>query len=229
MSRIVITGASGFIGSAILSAARDRGHEVVGLSTRSTPGLERVDIHDPESMAPHFQSADAVIHAAGLAHVFGPSSRDADAFVRANADAVDSVSAAAIRANVRHLVLLSSVSVYGGSNAHGVDEEATCHPAGPYASSKLAGEQRAAHIAAQHQLGLTILRLATVYGEGDRGNIARLMRTIDAGRFVWVGRGTNRKSLLHRNDAAAAVLAVVSTGPSGIRTFNVSADPGTDV
>ena len=95
MSRIVITGASGFVGSAILSAARDRGHEVVGLSTRNIPGLERVDIHDPDSMAPHFRSADAVIHAAGLAHVFGPSSRDADAFVRANADAVDSVSAAA--------------------------------------------------------------------------------------------------------------------------------------
>ena len=85
------------------------------------------------------------------------------------------------------------------------------------------------HIAAQHQLGLTILRLATVYGEGDRGNIARLMRTIDAGRFVWVGHGTNRKSLIHRDDAAAAVLAVVSTGPSGIRTFNVSADPVPDV
>ena len=73
MSRIVITGASGFVGSAIVSAARDRGHDVVGLSRRTAPGFQTIDIHDCDSIAPHLRGADTVVHAAGLAHVFGPS------------------------------------------------------------------------------------------------------------------------------------------------------------
>jgi nucleoside-diphosphate-sugar epimerase len=46
--------------------------------------------------------------------------------------------------------------------------------------------------------------MATIFGEGDPGNIARLMRAIDLQRFVWVGRGSNFKSLIFRSDAARA-------------------------
>ena len=57
-------------------------------------------------------------------------------------------------------------------------------------------------------MALTILRLATLYGEGDPGNVGRLMRTLDRGRFLWIGDGSNRKSLLYRGDAANACMAV---------------------
>ena len=135
------------------------------------------------------------------------------------------VAEAAVRAAVPHMILLSSVSVYGGSDARGIDESAGCAPVGAYAASKLAGEQRALDVVAKYGAALTTLRLATVYGEGDRGNVARLMRAIDARRFFWIGRGTNRKSLIHRDDTATAVLAVVARGPAGAGTFNLSADP----
>ena len=64
---------------------------------------------------------------------------------------------------------------------------------------------------------LTILRMATLYGEGDPGNVARLMRAIDLGRFIWIGNGMNRKSLLHKEDAARASLEVAKTPASGIQ------------
>lgn len=72
----------------------------------------------------------------------------------------------------------------------------------------------------------TILSLATLYGEGDPGNVARLMKAIDRGRFVWVGVGSNRKSLLYKGDAAWVVLTVVSSR-FGNKYYNDSAPPYT--
>ena len=65
-------------------------------------------------------------------------------------------------------------------------------------------------------MALTILRLATLYGEGDPGNVGRLMRKLDRGRFLWIGDGSNRKSLLYKGDAARACMAVAERPASGI-------------
>ena len=96
---------------------------------------------------------------------------------------------------------------------------------GEYAESKYQAELRATEISKQSGMALTILRLATLYGEGDPGNVARLMKTIDSGRFIWVGDGSNRKSLLYKDDAARAVLAVVNSPASGTDIYNVSSPP----
>ena len=130
---------------------------------------------------------------------------------RTNVEGTRNVVLAARRTGVRHVVLVSSVSVYG--NEPDV-----------YADSKREGE-RAAIEAAGDAVGLTILRLATVYGEGDRGNVLRLIRAIDRHRFIWIGHGDNRKSLIHRDDAAEAILTAALAGVGG--TFNVSAPPVT--
>ena len=91
------------------------------------------------------------------------------------------------------------------------------------AMSKWQADQRAIEIAGDNGMHLTILRLATLYGEGDPGNVARLMRLIDRGRFVWVGDGLNRKSLIHREDAARACVTAACSPGGGIRIDNVSA------
>ena len=72
-------------------------------------------------------------------------------------------------------------------------------------------------------MALTILRLATLYGEGDPGNVGRLVRTLDRGRFLWIGDGSNRKSLLYKGDAVSARMAVAERPASGINIYNVSA------
>jgi len=84
----------------------------------------------------------------------------------------------------------------------------TPNPVGPYALSKYNAKLRAIEIARDSGMALTILRLATLYGEGDPGNVGRLLRTLDRGRFLWIGDGSNRKSLLHKGDAARACMAV---------------------
>jgi nucleoside-diphosphate-sugar epimerase len=124
---------------------------------------------------------------------------------------------------VQHFVLISSVSVYGPFTQGVYDEGVSCNPVGPYALSKYNAEQRAQEIAKKSGMALTILRLATLYGEGDPGNVGRLMRTLDRGRFLWIGDGSNRKSLLYKGDAARASMAVAERPASGINIYNVSA------
>jgi nucleoside-diphosphate-sugar epimerase len=208
MTPILLTGADGFVGSAVREAAERLGVDVRPASRRQTPP---VDILHPETLEPAMHGIATVVHAAGAAHVFRRTPATDEWMRCTNVDGTRNVVAAARRAGVRHVVLVSSVSVYGdGPDA--------------YAESKREGE-RAAIEEAGGAVGLTILRLATVYGEGDRGNVLRLIRAVDRRRFVWIGRGDNRKSLIHRDDAGEAILAAALADTGG--AFNVSAPPVT--
>jgi nucleoside-diphosphate-sugar epimerase len=224
---LLITGANGFLGSEVVRQAAAAGLKVrltdLGdVSCCSGENYYRADILDPVALKPVFEGVNNVIHAAGLAHVRGQSRADKARFKEINEIGTANVAQGAARAGVRHFVLVSSVSVYGGIS-RAIDETVRCHPDGPYAESKWQAEQRAIEISQVTGMSLTILRLATLYGEGDPGNVARLMRMIDHGRFLWMGNGSNRKSLLHREDAARAILLVMQRPASGVTVYNVSA------
>jgi nucleoside-diphosphate-sugar epimerase len=132
---------------------------------------------------------------------------------------------AAVESGVSHIVLVSSVSVYGNYSGTKCDETAPCHPRGSYAKSKWKGEVKAAERIARGRGSLSILRFATIYGEGDRGNVAKLIRALEAGHFIWPGSGLNQKSLIYKADAAQACLRVLNRQLSGIEIFNVSSHP----
>lgn len=228
---ILVTGANGFLGSEIIHQTNQ-----IGLQVRATDQQDRsrhpeidyfqADILNPSSLVFTMDGVESVIHAAGLAHVFDKTKAAVAAFKAINEIGTANVARVAAEAGAKHLVLISSVSVYGGISSSN-DEDTACWPEGPYAESKWQAEQRATEIAQATGLNLTILRLATLYGEGDPGNVARLMRTIDRGRFVWVGNGSNYKSLIHREDAARACIAALQAAQPGINIYNVSTPPCT--
>ena len=229
--RVMVTGANGFLGSELVRHAADAGMRVRATGRRAKPVFSGLDywpgdILDPESLRPTMNRVETVIHAAGLAHVFEYSKVDAAPFKAVNETGTANVVRVAAQAGVRHFVLISSVSVYG-AGASESDEKSVCRPEGSYAKSKWEAEQQAIQIAEANEMRLTILRLATVYGEGDPGNVARLMRTIDRGYFIWVGNGSNRKSLIHREDAARACITMLNRSEAGINTYNISAPPCT--
>jgi UDP-4-keto-D-FucNAc 4-reductase len=228
MTDVLITGAAGFLGRRIVREAVDSGLGVRAVDLRdcrfgAPVESRKVDILDPASLRQAMTGAAAVIHAAGLAHRFGRHKPDPGEYRRINENGTANVARAAIEAGVQRLILVSSVSVYGGSPPGGADETVECRPQDAYAESKWHGEQRAIEITNGAGVRLTILRLATLYGEGDPGNIGRLMRWIDSGYFLWVGRGRNQKSLLHRDDAARACLLASRASTAGALVFNVSA------
>lgn len=229
--RVLVTGASGFVGSAIAEHCHQAGMNVLAtgrsdVKTAGVPAYFRADVTEPDSLMEPMAGVDCVVHAAGLAHQFREGIKPAE-FIKTNVKGTENLAGAAVRAGVKHFVLISSVSVYGPHGAEVCDEDFPCKPSEPYAQSKYQAENRTIEIVNNSDTRLTILRLATVYGEGDPGNVGRLMRMIDRGRFVWIGDGSNYKSLIHRDDVADACVHVVQKATSGINTYNVSASENT--
>jgi len=230
MPDVLVTGATGFIGSRIVHLLQASGVRVrtCGRTPRPRPSLPNyvcTDLIAAEDCRPLLQGVGIVIHAAGLAHRFRLQPGEEGQFYQANAVATEKLTRASAEAGVEQFVLLSSVSVYGRHTRTETSESDPCHPDGPYALSKFDGERRALSVATETGMPVTILRPATVYGEQDPGNVARLMAAIDRNRFVWIGTGENLKSLIHRDDVARACLAVVEALPQTTGIYNLSGPP----
>jgi len=227
---VLVTGAAGFLGREVVCRAQAAGLGVRAIDRQrgSLPAsldFQPADITVPETLRGLFDDIDCVIHLAGLAHVFDTRQAAAAPFHQINALGTGHVARAAASAGVGAMVLISSVSVYGRHEEPLVDESYPCHPETPYAESKYQAEQLAATAARAVGMRLTILRMATLYGEGDPGNVARLFRAIDRRRFLWIGDGSNQKSLIHRDDAARACIAAALSPGAGVQTYNVAAPP----
>jgi nucleoside-diphosphate-sugar epimerase len=229
---MLVTGAGGFLGATIVSLAREAGWQVRAFDRSpltEVDGIEMIlgDIGDAALLRKASRGVTAIVHAAGLAHVFGLAARDSFLFDAVNETGTGNVVDAALESGVPHIVLVSSVSVYGSYPGAKCDEKVPCNPHGPYAISKWRGERLAAELVAKRRGSLTILRFATIYGEGDRGNVAKLIAALDRGHFISLGSGQNQKSLIYKEDAARACLCAAKHPAQGIELFNVSASPAT--
>ena len=225
--RVLVTGGSGFFGIAIVRAAQKAGHYVLSLDRQRSASQEAEetlvgDILDLPFLRKSFEGVFAVIHAAGLAHVFGADAKRADLFDSINERGSDTVVEAALSAGVQKIVLVSSVSVYGHDGGTPCDETESCSPLGAYALSKWRAELRSTERVGCGPASLSILRFATIYGEGDRGNVARLISAVKRGRFIWPGTGLNSKSLIYKGDAANACVIALRDLRPGVNIFNVS-------
>jgi nucleoside-diphosphate-sugar epimerase len=158
-----------------------------------------------------FKGVRHVIHAAGLAHQFGRQGDLDENFQKVNNAATRHLIEVAAQENILRFIYLSSVSVYGPHSIAVCDETHACNPTTPYALSKFHAELAAIEVSQRFGIDLTILRLATVYGEGDPGNVARLIKAIRANRFIRLGSGANFKSLIHRDDVGRACELVLQT------------------
>ncbi|PKN89339.1 MAG: hypothetical protein CVU51_00705 [Deltaproteobacteria bacterium HGW-Deltaproteobacteria-1] len=230
--RILITGANGFLGQTLLSQLQASGVSLLASDlgdvcyTMNTH-YRKADITKEEKVKPLLENINTVIHAAGLAHVFNADDSMHNKFHEINVIGTENVVSSAVSSGVQHFVLISSVSVYGPCTGKAYNEQKPCNPVSSYAQSKYNAELCATKIAQKSGMALTIFRLTTLYGEGDPGNVGRLIKMIDNGRFFWVGNGSNRKSLLYKVDAARAVMAVIQRPASDINIYNISAPPCT--
>lgn len=218
---IVVTGSHGFIGARVARLLSSR-HPVRAFVRRdaAVPGAsERVvcDLGWPFSEA-LLDGATAVVHAAGLAHV-SPSTSTPDGFVRANVDTTRRLARACVVAGVRRFVLVSSVSVYGDAAGEGDDEDPVCAPVDAYGQSKLDAE----HVL--HESGVSepvVIRFPLVYGPGLPGNLARMIRAVRAHRFPPPPSTGNSRSMIHVDDAAAAIALAVDRKAAAGKTYVVT-------
>ena len=227
---VLVTGASGAIGPAVVESLIGSGYSVRTL-TRRPPGQsfsQSVDAHvgdiaDPGRVSAAMAGASAVVHLAARLHFSGPESRDIEAYRRANVQGTAHVVGAATVARVRRVVFASTIAVYGSSLASAVNETSPVRPDTPYAATKFEAEEivRAARRDDGVPLGV-VLRFAAVYGSRLKGNYRSLVRGLARHRFVPVGDGQSKRTLIHDHDVGRAILRVLEAPAAGGRTFNVT-------
>jgi nucleoside-diphosphate-sugar epimerase len=225
--RVLVTGASGFVGRAVVTALADAGRAVsAGVRRRPQPpfpaGVEVVqhpDLSQSFDWTRLLEGVDQVVHLAGIAHTGGVMPAHYD---RINRLATAELAAAAAAAGVQHLVFISSIRAQTGPSAdHALTERDEPAPTDAYGRSKLAAE------AAVRAAGVpfTILRPALFYGPGVKGNFALLLR---AARSRWplpVRDFVNRRSLLCIDNFISALNFVLSS-PAALGETYIVADPG---
>lgn len=225
--KVLVTGASGFIGRPLTEALTQAGYNVRA-AVRERRGRQfpsgaevavQPDLAGPVDWAPLVTGMDAVVHLAGIAHV-GPDV-PAAMYDRVNHLATAGLARAAAAAGVRRFVFMSSTRAQiGAASAEPLTEIAAPHPTDAYGRSKLAAE------AAVRAAGVpcTILRPALVYGPGAKGNFASLMRVAALPVPLPFGAFSNRRSFLALDNLIGAVRFALEDPRAANETFLV-ADP----
>lgn len=202
--RIAMTGATGFIGSAVLQALD--GFEVRALARKvpavSGPSWVEGDLADEEALAELCGGADVLLHLASRI------SGTAEECEEVNVRGTGAVMAAARRAGVSRVVHLSTAAVYGPGPHAGVGvDEVPAVPASEASRTRLLGERVA--LAA----GAVVLRPGVVTGPGDRWVVPAVAELVRRVPVRWAGGGA-RLSLVDRADLARLVVAVATAEPA---------------
>lgn len=225
--KILVTGATGLLGSALCPALRDAGHEVRAM-VRQTSETDLVDTSDisivtgnllePESLAAATRGVDVVLHTAASILV-----RDEEAIRRVNVDGTYALVDALRRGPGRpRLVYASSIAAGGfGTSQHPLREDMIPRPATTFGRTRLEAEE-IVRTASTH-LDCTVLRFSTLYGPRDR-LLPPLYRLIAFGITPLPEEGAMELSMLHADDGARAVARFLEIRRPARETYYVSDD-----
>ncbi|MEQ1847050.1 MAG: NAD-dependent epimerase/dehydratase family protein, partial [Nitrospira sp.] len=213
MTRVLVTGAGGFLGTALVNELCKAGvvvRVVLREVTRSVPFLPevetvRTDIRDARKIMEAMVDCEAVVHLAAKVHAIDECGADQD-YEAINVEGTRSVLEAAVAAGTNRVVFASSVKVFGEESSGCIDETQDPNPQTAYGRSKWRAEQLVSEYAGRHGLTAVSLRLPMVYGQTKKGNLYRMIEAIDHGRFPVLPCLSAVRSLLHVENLVQAVV-----------------------
>jgi UDP-glucuronate 4-epimerase len=231
MTRVLVTGAAGFIGSHLVEALLARGDAVCGVdnfdplypraakeanlaAARRHAGFEfhEQDVLDAGSLAERLDPGTVVVHLAARAGV-RPSIADPAGYARTNVEGTAAVLAAMRRAGATRLVFGSSSSVYGDDTpAPFAEAAAAIHPISPYGATKRAGEMLIGSLVPVEGLRAVSLRFFTVYGPRQRPDLAihAFARRMARGEVISLfGDGTSARDYTYCDDIVRGIIAAM--------------------
>lgn len=235
MTKSLVTGGAGFIGSHIVDRLLQEGHEVIVIDNFSTgrpQNLEhhkgngrltliRQDITDLDTLKPHFDGVDFVFHMAALADIV-PSIVNPVEYYRSNVLGTMNVLECARAAKVKKFLYTASSSCYGIADVAPTPETAAIRPEYPYALTKNLGEQTALHWHKVYGMPVIALRLFNVYGtrsrtSGTYGAVfgVFLAQKLAGKPFTVVGDGKQTRDFTYVTDVADAFFTASQSNLSG--------------
>lgn len=206
--KVLITGGTGFIGSRLALASRERGYEVALLGQTNTPAeqenhqlLEKHGITttlgsilEKDKLAGLAQGCDIVFHLAAAQH---EANVPDEHFYQVNVEGTRNILEASVQGGVGRFVHGSTIGVYGAAMEGKLDENSPLQPNNIYGVTKREGEQLA--LSFNGKLPVSVVRISETYGPGDR-RLLKLFKAIKKNVFFVIGKGDNKHQLIYVDD-----------------------------
>lgn len=205
MKKVLLTGASGFLGRYILQTLIENGHVVTSIGRSSNSSIVcDLSVHEPTLQEP----VDWVVHAMGKAHIVPVTDAESQDFFDVNVRGTMHLCHAIEKLAVlpKRMVFISTVAVYGLDEGTLINEQAPLSGTSPYAKSKIEAEAYLTEWSKHHQVKLIIFRLPLVAGSNPPGNLGAMIQGIQTGRYFNINDGKARKSVVLAQDVANAII-----------------------
>jgi nucleoside-diphosphate-sugar epimerase len=242
MKKICVTGANGFIGSAISKALAEKNKTVIGFvrnlnSLKKSNNINYIPMGDI-SIEPKWKDVlkdvDCIIHSAGAAHIINKTkTKKLNIYNSINVDGTKKLAEQAAEAGVKKLIFLSSAKVNGESSVN--NDKSVFNdkkkifkyndipdPQHPYAVSKFEAEKVLWEISSKTNLEVVVIRLPLVYGQNVKGNLARLIKIIKTGIPLPLGKIKNQRSMIAIDNLVDLIICCIDHPKANGETFLVS-------
>lgn len=233
MKHWAVTGASGFLGKALLRQIASLDEVCAWGISRDMPNtpIPRVryvcvgDFSGVMDWAPVLSGVEVLLHTAARVHVMADRALDPlPEFRRVNVESSLHIAREAARAGVKRFVFISSVKVNGERTSPGAffSADEAARPEDDYGTSKMEAEQGLRRVAAETGMELVIIRSPLVYGPGVKANFAALLYAVQRGYPLPLGAIHNRRSLVGIDNLVDFILACSTHPQAANQTFLVS-------
>ncbi|MCL9683584.1 NAD-dependent epimerase/dehydratase family protein [Legionella maioricensis] len=232
MAKILVTGATGFVGRSLVPALLEAGHEVrcavsckVDYLQTEQAVIDRLE--NQKDWSEVLQGIDTIIHLAARVHIMQEKSKSSlDEYCKVNSLATKSLAEQAAKHGVKRFIFLSSIKVNGESTAKGCPytEESIAQPEDPYGQSKLEAEQYLHSISQSTKMQIVILRPPLIYGAGVKANFLKMLKLVDKGLPLPFGKVQNRRSFIYIDNLISALCAVIAAPEAANQVYLVADD-----
>ncbi|WP_172149249.1 UDP-glucose 4-epimerase family protein [Pseudomonas tumuqii] len=230
--RIVLTGASGFVGRCLLNELLEAEHQVTAVLRRQADGVDpRTSVQVIDDFARSLNwgallnGQEIVVHCAARVHVMNDTSSDPlTEFRKVNVEGTLNLARQAAAAGVRRFIFISSIKVNGEGTALAAPYrgDAQPAPADPYGISKMEAEQGLRALAVETGMAVVIIRPVLVYGPGVKANFLSMMSWLHKGVPLPFGAIHNRRSLVALDNLVDLIVTCIDHPAAANQTFLVS-------
>lgn len=229
---ILVTGATGFVASHLIPRLQADSYSIVA-AIRSAETASKLPISVPwvsigemdgnTQWSNALEGIDVVIHLAARAHILDDRATDPEAeFRRVNTDGTINLVQQSIEAGVKHFIFISSIGAMATLSDRILTENSPCLPDTPYGRSKLEAERSLRDLTSSSSMTWTILRPTLVYGAGNPGNMASLVKLIQRGLPLPFGWVKNRRSFVYVGNLVDAIATCLTHPQAKNQVFLIS-------